>query len=174
MLYSIHFPKKIKYKIPPHSAVAATFYNFPDLCHTETKEVCPMKRIATLLVLVLFLSGCANRNQITHRVVTGVEVEYTRNGETIHRTYSTPRSIQSILTYLRILRPFGPVIPEDGADSSCTITLQYSHGPDSVFLQYGDRYLQRDNGDWKRINTSYATLLYPLLLLLPSDSAKNR
>ena len=107
-------------------------------------------------------------------MVTGVQVEYTRSGETLYRNYTKPSSIQSVLTYLRILRPFGPVIPEGNHESSCTITLQYSQGPSSVFLQQGDRYLQRDNGAWERINSSRATLLYPLLLLLPSDSAEIR
>lgn len=134
-----------------------------------------MKRIAVLLIFPLLLCGCAfKRNQITHRVVTGVQVEYTRNGETLHRNYTKPGSIHSILTYLRILRPFGPVIPEGDHESNCRITLQYSQGPSSVFLQQGDRYLQRDNGTWESINSSRATLLYPMLLLLPSDDAENR
>lgn len=133
-----------------------------------------MKRIAILLIIALLLCGCTSKNQIKHRVVTGIQVEYTRHGETLHRNYTKPTSIQSVLTYLRILRPFGPVIPEGVHDSNCTITLQYSQGPNSVFLQQGNNYLQRDDGDWERINTSRATLLYPMLLLLPSDSAENR
>lgn len=133
-----------------------------------------MKRIALLLILGLLLGGCAGKTRPVHRVVTGVQVEYTRNGETLHRIYTKPSSIQSVLTYLRILRPFGPVIPEGAHDSNCKITLQYSQGPNSVFLQQGDNYLQRDDGNWESIDSSHATLLYPLLLLLPSDSAENR
>ena len=150
------------------------FIIFAVLCHTESKEVDGMKRMAILLIFALLLCGCTSKTQAAHRVVTGVQVEYTRNGETLYRNYTRPSSIHSILTYLRILRPFGPVIPEGSHDSNCTITLQYSQGPNSVFLQQGDNYLQRDNGTWKRINSSRATLLYPLLLLLPSDNAENR
>lgn len=133
-----------------------------------------MKRMVIVLVFALLLSGCADRNKTTHRVVTGVQVEYTRDGETLYRAYSQTSSVQSILIYLRILRPFGPVIPVGSHDTNCKITLQYSQGPDSVFLQQGNQYLRRDAGEWKRIDSSHASLLYPLLLLLPSDHAESR
>ena len=129
-----------------------------------------MKRIGIILILAVLLVGCKKQVEPTIRVVTGVQVAYERNGETIHRRYYKPASIQSILTYLRILRPFGPIVPEGEFDSSCKIILQYSHGPDSVYLQQGDQYLRRDEGDWQSIDKSQATLLYPLLLLLPSDA----
>ena len=88
---------------------------------------------------------------------------------TINRTYTRPTSVQSVLTYLRILRPHGPVIPRDTGDSTCRITLHYSHGPDSVYFQQGNDYLQRDGGSWESIDDTSASLLYPMLLLLPSD-----
>jgi hypothetical protein len=111
-----------------------------------------------------------NRAQTLYRVVTGVQVHYERPGNSIDRVYTKPASMQSILTYLRILRPFGPVNPETAEGASCRITLQYSKGPDSVYLQQGQQYLQKDGGDWERIDTNRASLLYPLLLLLPSDN----
>ncbi len=130
-----------------------------------------MKRIAILLIFAFLLGGCrAARTEPAYRVVTGVQVHYQRQGDTIDRIYTKSSSIQSILTYLRILKPFGPVNPEGTADSTCRITLQYSQGPDSVYLQQGQRYLQKNGGDWETIDTSRASLLYPLLLLLPSDS----
>ncbi len=129
-----------------------------------------MKRIGIFLILAVLLTGCKKQAEPIARVVTGVQVEYHRNGEILHRTYTKPSSVQSILTYLRILRPFGPIVPEGEFDSTCRITLQYSHGPNSVYLQQGDRYLRRDEGDWKSIDNTQANLLYPLLLLLPSDA----
>ena len=130
-----------------------------------------MKRIVFFLILPFLLTGCVqNRAQSQYRVVTGVQVEYNRNGETISRTYTKASSVQSVLTYLRILRPFGPTIPEGEFDSTCRITLQYSHGPDSVYFQQGNRYLSRDGGDWERIDNARGGLIYPLLLLLPSDA----
>ena len=130
-----------------------------------------MKRIVFFLILAVLLTGCVqNRAQSQYRVVTGVQVHYERPGNIIDRVYTKPASMQSILTYLRILRPFGPVAPEASADASCRITLQYSEGPDSVYLQQGQQYLQKDGGDWERIDDNRASLLYPLLLLLPSDN----
>jgi len=129
-----------------------------------------MKRLAFLLILAILLGGCAVRRQNSvYRVVTGVDVEYRQQDNTIRRTYHKPGSMQSILTYLRILQPYGPVNPEEKSDSACQITLHYSQGPDSVYIQQG-QYLQKDGGDWEQVDTSRASLLYPLLLLLPSDS----
>ena len=128
-----------------------------------------MKRIGILILIVLVLAGCKKQTEPIARVVTGVQVEYQRNGETISRTYTRAASVQSVLTYLRILRPFGPTNPQGEFDSTCTITLHYSHGPDSVYFQQGNQYLRRDQGDWESIDNTKANLLYPLLLLLPSD-----
>lgn len=128
-----------------------------------------MKRIVWLLIFGLLLTGCTRLKEPLHRVVTKVQVEYAQGEDTLHRTYTKTTSVQSVLTYLRILRPFGPVIPEQDAETTCRITLSYSSGPNSVYLQRGDHYLQRDGQDWARIDNSHATLLYPLLLLLPSD-----
>lgn len=129
-----------------------------------------MKRIVCFLIVCLLLSGCAGkRDTPVYRVVTGVQVLYSGNGKNISRTYTREKSMQSILTYLRILKPFGPVIPQESADNTCRITVQYSHGPDSVYVQEGVQYLRQDDGAWERIDSSRASLLYPLLLLLPSD-----
>ena len=129
-----------------------------------------MKQIGTVLLLMVLLTGCSKPPEPIARVVTGVQVEYNRNGETISRNYVRHASVQSVLTYLRILRPFGPAIPTGAYDSTCRITLHYSHGPDSVYQQQGNRYLRRDEGDWQTIDESRANLLYPILLLLPSDA----
>ena len=129
-----------------------------------------MKRIGIFILLACLLVGCKKQTEPATRVVTGVQVEYYRNGETVSRTYTKPSSIQSVLTYLRILRPFGPTIPQGEFDNGCQITLRYSHGPDSVYLQQGDQYLQKDGGDWENIDNTRANLLYPMLLLLPSDA----
>ena len=129
-----------------------------------------MKRIGIFILLALLLVGCKKQAEPVHRVVTGVQVDYYRNGETISRTYTKASSVQSVLTYLRILRPFGPTIPEGEFDSTCRITLRYSHGQDTVYLQQGNRYLSRDGGDWESIDNSRGSLIYPLLLLLPSDA----
>ena len=130
-----------------------------------------MKKIAVLLLAVLLFTGCGAKKEPTvHRVVTGVQVEFDRGGETITRTYTKNTSVESVLTYLRILRPFGPTIPKGEFDSTCRITLHYSQGPDSVYVQQGNAYLRKDGGDWQNIDNSRGSLIYPLLLLLPSDA----
>lgn len=129
-----------------------------------------MKKIVIVMVFCVLLGGCsAGRHEPPYRVVTSIQVKYQQYNDTLLRTYTKSASIQSILTYLRFLKPFGPVLPQGEQTANCQFTLQYSHGPDSVYLQRGNEYLQRDGGDWQTINTSYGSLLYPLLLLLPSD-----
>ena len=129
-----------------------------------------MKEIGIFLLLAVLLVGCSAKKEPTvHRVVTGVQVEFDRGGETITRKYTKNSSVESVLTYLRILRPFGPTIPKGEFDSTCHITLSYSDGSASRYIQQGNQYLQRDGGDWQNIDSSRGSLIYPLLLLLPSD-----
>lgn len=130
-----------------------------------------MKRTVILLIVCVLLCGCKKEEKVPeHRVVTGVQVEYHQGERVLRRSYHKTENVQFMLNYLRILKPFGPVIPEEGSADSCQITLQYSHGPDSVYLQRGNSYLCRNGGDWESIDKTRATLLYPMLLLLPSDT----
>ena len=129
-----------------------------------------MKKTGIMLICLLLLSGCGNRQaEVNCRVVTGVEVLYRQQGQTVSRTYTRQESMGSVMNYLRMLNPKGPVYPEGSDSVNCQITLHYSHGPDKVFLQQGNDYLQQDEGEWQQINRSQAQLIYPLLLLLPSD-----
>lgn len=129
-----------------------------------------MKRLLFWVILAFLLGGCTRTQTPTYRVVTGVDVEYHQADNIILRSYRKTASMESILTYLRILNAFGPVNPEGSFDTGCKITLHYSHGPDTVYIQQGGQYLQKDGGAWETVDTSRASLLYPLLLLLPSDS----
>ena len=130
-----------------------------------------MKKMAFLLIACIILCGCGKKEETPeHRVVTGVQVEYRQGAKVLQRSYHKLENVQFMLNYLRILKPFGPVIPEGESGDSCRITLEYSHGPDSVFVQQGNSYLCRDGGDWESIDRTRGTLLYPMLLLLPSDS----
>ena len=129
-----------------------------------------MKRLLIFALLLCLFGGCAKPKAPFCRVVTGIEVEYTQGEDTMYRSYTKTASIQSVLTYLRILRPFGPVIPKADADAHCRIILHYSHGADTEYVQLGTSYLQRDQGDWAQIDDARASLLYPLLYLLPSDT----
>ena len=129
-----------------------------------------MKRICFLMIFCLFLWGCKTQEPPpAHRVVTGVQVEYRQGDQLLERTYTRPENVRAVLNYLRILNPHGPVIPEEGNGNGCRITLHYSSGPDTVYLQNSNAYLSRNHGQWATIDEKRAPLLYPLLLLLPSD-----
>ena len=95
-----------------------------------------MRKMAVLLMVCVLLGGCKKTEKVPeHRVVTGVEVEYHQGEQVLHRSYHKLENIQFMLNYLRILKPFGPVIPEGESADSCEITLEYSDGPDSVYQQ---------------------------------------
>ena len=129
-----------------------------------------MKKTVILLIICVILCGCKKEKEPEHRVVTGIQVEYHQGENVLHRSYKKTENVQFVLNYLRILNPFGPVIPEGRQADNCRITLQYSHGPDSVYLQQGSAYLCRNGGPWESIDSARASLLYPMLLLLPSDA----
>lgn len=130
-----------------------------------------MKKTICLLMCCVLFCGCKKKESAPeHRVVTGVEVEYHQGDSVLHRTYHKVENVQFMLNYLRILKPFGPVIPEGEPADNCQITLEYSYGPDTVYWQRGNSYLCRNGGDWESIDRTRGTLLYPMLLLLPSDS----
>lgn len=129
-----------------------------------------MKRAVFLLLVCAVFCGCAKEEKTpVYRVVTGVQVEYRQGDNFISRHYTRTESVQAVLNYLRILKPHGPVIPENGNGNGCRITLHFSQGPDTVYLQQGTAYLSRQTGQWETIDSARATLLYPILLLLPSD-----
>lgn len=130
-----------------------------------------MKKAVWLLIICVIVCGCKKKQTPPeHRVVTGIQVEYHQGENVLHRSYQKTENVQFMLNYLRILNPFGPVIPEERQADNCRITLQYSYGPDSVYLQQGSRYLCRNGGPWESIDSARASLLYPMLLLLPSDA----
>ena len=129
-----------------------------------------MRTITLILLLGLLLGGCGKAAEAPCRIAVGVEVVYQQHGEELQRTYVRQESIRSVLNYLRLLKPKGPVIPEAGEDGGCRITVHYLDGTSREFLQWGNTYLQKSGGDWKKIDTAQAQLLYPLLLLLPSDA----
>ena len=130
-----------------------------------------MKKMAILLAFCVFLWGCGKKETSSqYRVVTGVQVEYRQGLKTLQRNYHRNENVQFMLNYLRILKPFGPVIPEEEKADCCRITLEYSNGPSTEYVQRGNSYICRNGGEWESIDRSRGTLLYPMLLLLPSDS----
>ena len=64
-----------------------------------------MKKIGMILAVVLLLSGCGKQAEVQCRVITGVQVEYQRQGEILERVYTRQESIGSVMNYLRMLKP---------------------------------------------------------------------
>lgn len=128
-----------------------------------------MKRIVCIFFASLLLTGCAADRTLECRVVTGVQVQYQMPEGQLTRVYTRQESIQSVLNYLRMLEPTGVATPQQETDFTCRFTVHYSHGADTVYFQQGCHCLRREDEGWKEINDAQARLLYPLLLLLPSD-----
>lgn len=129
-----------------------------------------MKRIGILLVLAVMLTGCGRHAEIPCRVITGVDVQYQQGGAWVERTYFQQESMEAVLNYLRMLKPEGIVLPDDPQTINCQITVHFSDGTDKLFFQQGNIYLREGDGAWEKIDRQQAQLLYPLLLLMPSDS----
>ena len=128
-----------------------------------------MIRTLGILFLVFLLSGCASQQEVeTNRVVTGVDVVYTQDGKEICRSYNRQESMHAVLNYLRLLEKGTVAVPQETAER-CEFRIHYSNGADTVILQRGDKYLQRNGELWQSIDPNQGQLLYPLLLLLPSD-----
>ena len=82
-----------------------------------------MKKTVFLLIICVILCGCKKEKAPEHRVVTGIQVEYHQGENVLHRSYKKTENVQFMLNYLRILNPFGPVIPEGRQADNCRITL---------------------------------------------------
>ncbi len=127
-----------------------------------------MKHMAVMICICCLLCGCS-KQESPYRVVKAVEVSYQQGENTLQRVYTRDENITAVLNYLRLLKPYGPVNPGETEDITCRITLQYSQGADTVYTQLGYDYLQKNNEHWTKIDNTRAALLYPLLLLMPSD-----
>lgn len=127
-----------------------------------------MKRIAVIFCICCLLGGC-KKQESPYRVVTAVEVRYQQGENILYRSYTRDENITAVLNYLRLLKPYGPVTPEETEDVTCRIVLHNSQGEDTVYFQQGYDYLRKNNGHWEKIDNTRANLLYPLLLLTPSD-----
>lgn len=135
-------------------------------------------KLFPLLILVLFIfSGCSrihtpDETSPDLRMVTRVDVACTRDGETIRRSYTAPEKLEAMLLYLRLLDPQGraDTNPEELVGTASEITLHFSNGQNRVYRQRGDRFLSKDAEPWQNIDREHAEKLYPLLLLMDSDT----
>ena len=137
-----------------------------------------MKKTARLLFLfcisALIMPGCAQTHTppIT-RVVTQVDISCERETLLLHRHYTDPQKMESVLLYLRLLKPIGtPQPPPEISDGALyEIILSLSDGSQRHYRQLDHRYFSKDAGPWMLIDPEQAAGLYFLMQKLPSDPA---
>ena len=133
-----------------------------------------MKKFGKFLVLfilmALCLCGCAKVEKAP-RLVTRIEVTAYREEDTLHRIYTTPEKMESILYYLRTLRRVGNAgtDPEKLKGDYFVIRLDFSNGDNRVYYQAVNQYLSIDAHRWFAIDPERAEKLYPLLDMMPGD-----
>ncbi len=125
-----------------------------------------------LCLCVCGISGCSRKapRQLC-RVVTQVDIFCQKGELPIHRCYTDPDKMQSVLLYVRLLKPRGTpeVNPLSLNKEVYQITLHLSDGSKHIYQQTGHRYFQNYQGMWKKILPQSAAGLYALMEHLPSD-----
>jgi len=134
-----------------------------------------MKTKIGILILSVFLllSGCSRKeSQTSFPLVTEITVHY-ENGP-IHGQlhYSEDDKMQLILTYLRLLNPYGqpPEDPETTDGTLFQITLTHADGGVTTYQQKADRYLKSGEEPWLCIPSQKAVELSLLLGYLEDDA----
>lgn len=139
---------------------------------------CFFRGLCTLLCVVcllgFLLTGCAPQlpEPTAYRVVVQIQILYQNSGLRQFWSFHSDEKMESILTYLRILDPYGTpeVDPESAPGSDFFITLIYSDGNRKCYQQRADRYLRIGNGTWRYIDPDTALRLSNLLGVLIADS----
>ncbi len=128
------------------------------------------KILLFFVLLALCLGGCA-KTENAPRLVTRIEVTAYREEDTLHRVYTTPEKMESILYYLRTLKKErqADTNPEKLKGDYFVICLGFSDGDSRVYYQAVNRYLSIDAHRWFAIDPERAEKLYPLLDMMPGD-----
>lgn len=137
-----------------------------------------MKKTAKFFILFCFsaiiLSGCNRHDtsaQPLSRVVTQVDIICRREHMLIQRHYTDTQKIESVLLYLRLLKPLGrPETDPDTVDRDIfEITVHLSDGNKRIYRQKAHRYFSKESRPWEIIDPKQAYWLYDLMARLPSD-----
>ncbi|MBQ3146731.1 MAG: hypothetical protein IJB91_03270 [Oscillospiraceae bacterium] len=133
-----------------------------------------MKRKLGILILslFLFLPGCSREKRpSSFPLVTEITVHYENGPIQGQLHYTEDEKMQLILTYLRLLKPYGqpPEDPETADGTLFEISLHYADGGSSVYQQKADRYLKSGEKPWLCIPSQKAMELSTLLGYLEED-----
>ena len=123
------------------------------------------------LVIIITYSNAVHTPPALTRVVTHVDITSQQEQVPVHRHYNTPEKVESVLLYLRLLRPlYNPEIdPETVSGDVYEITLHYSDGQSRTYRQKAHRFISMDRRPWQTVDPKYAAGLYELLRYYPSD-----
>ena len=104
-----------------------------------------------ILSLRFFLSGCAREESASSfPLVTEITIHYENGSIQGQLHYTDDEKMQLILTYLRLLKPYGQP-PEDPATADgplIQIHLHHSDGGITLYQQKADRYFKTDQTPW--------------------------
>ncbi|MBE6978047.1 MAG: hypothetical protein E7438_05335 [Ruminococcaceae bacterium] len=132
-----------------------------------------MKKTWLFLLLSLFLSGCAHRQNVhvTSHIVTEITITCETCTQFTRRYYNTHEKMQQVLLYLRAVSPGYPTKedPEPLAGRVIYITLHRADGTRNVYRQKDNRFLQQGGQPWRQINQDWGASLYRILLENESD-----
>ncbi len=138
-----------------------------------------MKKIIKVVFLFSFvciiMSGCAKSNTKNDpfcRVVTQVDITCQHEDLFIERHYTDTEKIESVLIYLRLLKPLTIAESDpDGIDADIyEINVHLSDGARRIYRQKAHRYISKDFRAWKDVDPGHAAQLYALMRHFPSDT----
>ncbi len=128
-----------------------------------------------LLCLGIFIiSGCGKQDTVAApacRVVTQVDISCQHEKGLIQRNYTDNKKMESVLLYLRLLKPFGkPETDPERVDAPVfEITVHLSDGDRRIYRQKDHRYFSKNSRPWEKIDPARASGLYALMRHYPSD-----
>ena len=127
-----------------------------------------------ILSFIFLLSGCARKeNQSSFPLVTGITVRYENGAIHGELQYNEDDKMQLILTYLRLLKPYGqpPEDPENTEGTLFEIILTHADGGITTYQQKADKYLKTEEHSWLCIPPQKAMELSVLLGYSEEDVA---
>ena len=129
-------------------------------------------KIWILSVICFFcLSGCGRKSTSAYRAVTAVDISFRYEDMLLQRHYTQNDKMESVLLYLRLLKPLQKVaVPDDDMQDVYNITVRFSDGTARHYQQKAHRFVCRRENVWERIDPAQAAQLYALMRHYPSDA----
>lgn len=129
------------------------------------------QKIGMVLVLLLCLTGCNGNPGGSVRVVGAVDVVCDRGGQILHRHYTRPEKMETILKYLRLQEDLGPAEadPEHYAGERIRINITLTDGTRRVYYQCAGKFLSRQLRPWQQIDPGRAAEFSQKLTRMPTD-----